>query len=227
MLATLLSSFALNTPAQAVSEAMPLQTIPFDGVQHTCKQVGEITFGEGGRWPVCHVTRGRWVATIDFLDLYQAQYCLGKTAGICEQTAQVIFANRAYTPDATVLIVRVDDGGTAYDDPMVVNSGDDSVMSVATHDAADIIAKRYYLWRTDHWITMKALAWQQDLSNFLPKGTSARAGEAFPDLETMSTQLKLFKPTDADCCPSGGTANVEFGLDKEQFAIKQVKIHPM
>ena len=213
--------------AQAASETTPLQTVPFEGVQSECVQVGEISFGPNGRWPSCHVIRGRWVVTIDFLDMYQAQYCLGKTAESCEQTAQVIFANRAYTPDATVLLVRIDEAGTTYGDPLVVNSDEDSVMSVATHNAAGVMAKSYYLWRTDHWITMKALAWQQDLSSFLPKGTSVRETVVFPDLETMSAQVNVFKPADADCCPSAGMAHIEFGLDKEQFAIKQVKIHPM
>ena len=47
-------------------ETAVLETVPFEGVQRDCRQVGGITFGAKAKWANCHVTRGRWVATIDF-----------------------------------------------------------------------------------------------------------------------------------------------------------------
>src|SRR5512133_776147 len=82
----------------------------FEGVQEHCVQVGKIKFGAKARWANCSVTRGRWVATLDFIDMYQAQYCLGKVAGVCEQRAQVLFGNRAYTPKAKMMLQRIDPG---------------------------------------------------------------------------------------------------------------------
>jgi hypothetical protein len=214
----LLLAMLITNPARA-AEA---ETLPFANVQVECNQVGEITFGPGGHWAHCHTIRGRWVATMDLLDTYQAQYCLGKDENSCDQKALVIFANRAYTPEAAVLLVRVDDGTITYDDPLVVESGDESVMSITSHDAAGVATRNFYLWRVDHWQAMKGQELQRELSAFLPKGSSVRQASVFPDLETMSTQVSLFQPKDADCCPSGGKANVEFGLEKEQFTIKQV-----
>ncbi len=124
----------ITIKAYAGADIAPLETVPFEGVQYECRQVGGISFGANGRWADCHVTRGRWVATIDFLDIYQAQYCLGNTPESCEQTAQVIFANRAYTPDATVLLTRLDEAGTSYIDPLIVNSDNDSVMSMTSRN---------------------------------------------------------------------------------------------
>ena len=198
----------------------------FEGVQQECAQVGDITFGPGGRWASCNVTRGRWIATLNFMDLYQAQYCLGKNEEACDQRALVIFSNRAYTPDAKALLVRIDEGAMEYDDPLVVISGDESVMSISAHSPAGVVAKSYYLWRIDHWVAMDAQGWLHGLYAHLPKGASVRQA-AWPDLETMSAQVSLFRMDDADCCPTGGVAKVELGLAKEKFAIQQVKVSPM
>jgi hypothetical protein len=200
------------------------KVIPFADVQEECVQVGEISFGAGGRWADCHVTRGRWVATIDFLDLYQAQYCLSKKADVCDKRAMVIFANRAYTPEASILMVRVDDSGMEYDDPLVVIDGDESVMSISAHSLAGTVTKSFFLWRADHWVPMSAQTWLPDLTAYIPNGTSARQGSSWPDLETMSAQVNLFEKGDADCCPSGGVASVELGLVNEKFTVKQVKV---
>ena len=235
---------------QAATDAAPLQIVPFEGVQHECRQVEGISFGANGHWANCHVTRGRWVATIDFLDIYQAQYCLGNTPERCEQRAQVIFANRAYTPDATVLLVRIDEAGTNYVDPLVVNSDNDSVMGITSHNAAGLAATQYFVWRADHWAPLDAKHWQDDLQDRLQakwqtdlkadlkvsllKSTSAREVSAVPDLETMSAKVQLYNTEDADCCPSGGVATVLFGLntaaldasglENKQFVVKNLII---
>jgi hypothetical protein len=228
---TVFSHSAQSAAETAVQTGLDtaLETVPFEGVQHECRQVAGIKFGANERWANCHVTRGRWVATIDFLDIYQAQYCLGKTPDSCEQRAQVLFANRAYTLDATVLLGQLDEAGTSYSDPMVVNSGDDSVMSMGSLNAAGVAASRYYVWRGNHWLEMEAQHWQHDLQAALPKGTSSRVS-ALPDLETMSADVTLFKSSDADCCPSGGVAKVALGLasevEKVHFIVKQVNIEP-
>lgn len=217
----LLLTLMLLSPAHAADDVLK-----FDGVQQACVQVGEITFGPGGRWAHCHVTRGRWLATMDFLDLYQAQYCLGRNAETCDQRALVIFGNRAYTPEAKALLVHIVDGNMEYDDPLVVIVDDESVMGVSAHGPAGEVRKNYYLWRDDHWVAMDAQGWQRDLAARLPGGMSVREA-TWPDLETMTAQVRLFRAGDVDCCPSGGLASVKLGLAQTMFTVKQVKVSPV
>ena len=221
----------LSMQAYAADENQPV--VAFENLQESCVQVGEITFGPGGRWSSCHVTRGRWVATMDLIDVYQAQYCLSKNEQTkdeqtrveqtCDQKALVLFGNRAYTKDAKVLLLRLDAANTQYDDPLVVISGDERVMSVPVHASADSVSTQYYLWRADRWVHMDGQAWQHDLSAKLPSGTSVRQA-VWPDLETMSAHANLYLAGDADCCPTGGIANIDLDVQREQFAVKKVNI---
>ena len=216
-----LMALMLSMPAYAADENQPV--VAFENLQESCVQVGEITFGPGGRWNSCHVTRGRWVATIDLIDMYQAQYCLGKDEQSCEQRAWVLFANRAYTKDAKVLLLRLDAANTQYDDPLVVISGDERLMSMSSHTSDDNRLTNYYQWHTDQWVPVKSQAWLRDLSAKLPKGTSVRQA-VWPDLETMSAEVSLFKSSDTDCCPTGGKANVELGFENKNFSVKKVNV---
>lgn len=217
-----LLTISLATKVYAADVDGKQMIVPFDGVQEHCVQAGEVTFGPNGRWNSCHVTRGRWSSTIDLIDIYQAQYCLGKDESSCEQRALVLFANRAYTKDATILIQRIDPPDTIYDDPLVVIIGDDRLMSVSSRTTDSNKITNYYIWDAGHWMPLKLNTWQRDLSSKVPKGTSIRQAVA-PSLESMSADVDLFKPSDADCCPTGGKAHVEFGFENENFVVKNVQ----
>lgn len=193
----------------------------FEGVQEHCVQVGKIKFGANARWSNCSVTKGRWFATLDFLDLYQAQYCLGKGDGECETRALLVFANRAYTPNAKVILQRIDPGAADYDDPLLVQTkyGDILTLSARFPDAS--VSKSYYRWRSGHWIPVDARAWLRDLSKQLPKGQSIKAG-AWPDADSMSAQATLY--TTGGSGASDKVAEVELGLANDRFTVKKVTL---
>jgi len=195
----------------------------FEGVQEHCVEVGEITFGLGKQWSNCHILRARWLVTIDLIDMYQTQYCLGHDEQSCEQHAWVVFANRAYTKEAKPLVVRMDPSTTVYKDPLVIVTGEDRLMSMTSTNADGVESTNYYLWHTDHWMPFDAKSWLPKLSKQLPKGTSIRQ-PVWPDLESMSTEVNLFKSGDKDCCPTGGKAKVELGFENENFLVKHVSV---
>ena len=193
----------------------------FEGVQERCVQVGKIKFGPNAKWSECRVTKGRWVATLDFIDMYQAQYCLGKGDGECEARALLVFGNRAYTPDARLMLQRIDPGAAQYEDPMLVQTpyGDILTLSARLPGGGEI--KTYYRWKSRRWIPVEARGWLRDLARKLPKGETIKA-EAWPDTDSMTAQATLASAGGAGA--SDKVAKVELGIAKDRFIVKKVTL---
>jgi len=195
----------------------------FEGVQEHCVQVGKIKFGPNTRWSNCSVTKGRWFATLDFLDLYQAQYCLGKGDGECDQRALLVFANRAYTPNAKVILQRIDPGAAEYDDPLLVQTKYGDILTLSARFPGGSVSKSYYRWRSGHWIPVDARGWLRDLSKRLPKGEMIKAkAEVWPDADSMSAQATLYSTGGSGA--SDKVAKVELGLANDRFIVKKVTL---
>jgi hypothetical protein len=207
-------------PAYAGSDLVPFSQIHMD-----CVQVGDVTFGPQGKWPTCRITRSHFFSAIDLLDFYQVQYCLGKEGEECDRRALLVFSNRAYTPVARLELERLDPGGTQYDNPLVVQVDKASVLVIGAHVPGADNDKKFYLWQKDHWAPIDARGWLRDLSKRLPKGLSVRKG-VLPDAETMSAHVPLYRVADADCCPTGGVADVQLGVAKGRFTVQKVKVGP-
>jgi hypothetical protein len=192
----------------------------FEGVQEHCVQVGKIKFGANAKWPECSVTKGRWFATLDFIDMYQAQYCLGKGDGECAERALLVFGNRAYTPNAKVILQRTDPGAAKYDDPLLIQTqyGDILTLSARFPDGSE--SKSYYRYQSGRWIPVDAQAWRRDLAKHLPKGTSLKAN-VWPDIDTMSVRVPISQSGDSG--PGSAVADVELALAKERFTVKKVE----
>jgi hypothetical protein len=215
-LAFLLAAAAASMPARAAGD-----TVKFEGVQEHCVQAGAITFGPKGRWSGCHVIKGRWFATMGILDMYQAQYCLHGRRGLekdaegCDRRAFLVFANRAYTPKAQVLVQRIDPGSARYDDPLVVQTPYGDILELTSHLQGDAIAKSYYLWRSGRWVPIEARSWLQGLAKRLPKGLSPK--EAWPDADSMTARAALAGADER-------VAQVELGVADNRFMVKKVTL---
>lgn len=218
LLALLLSSAALTAPAFALGDL-----VSFARVQSECVEAGGVSFGAEGRWADCRVSKGRWFSTIGITDFYQAQYCLGRGER-CEARALLLFANRAYTPAAKMLLERIDPGDTEYEDPLVLDTAAGKILTLAAHRPGGPPTRSYYLWQNEQWAAIDTDSWRRELARRLPAGTSVR-DELAPDLETMRAQARLFRRRDADCCPSG-SAEIELGLAMTRLTVKSVKLKP-
>ena len=226
VLAFLLITAVASFPAHAhrvKHHAHPAKVIKFAGLQENCVQTDKVKFGADAKWSGCKVTRGRWVATLDFLDLYQTQYCLARGENECDQRALLIFANRAYTPNAKVLLQRFDPSGTTYDDPVVIQTKYGDMMTVAANLPDGSVDKSYYRWNKDHWIAVNARKWLRDLSRQLPKGDTIEA-QVWPDVDSMSAHATLIKASGAG--GKTGVAAVELAIAKGRFVVKKVKLAP-
>jgi hypothetical protein len=193
----------------------------FEGVQEHCVQVGKIKFGANAKWAECSVTKGRWFATLDHIDMYQAQYCLGKGDGECAERAQLVFGNRAYTPNAKVILQRTDPGASKYDDPLLIQTKYGDILTLSAHFPDASVSKSYYRWHSGRWIPVDARGWLRDLSKQLPKGQSIKTG-VWPDADSMSARVTLY--TAGGSGASGSVAEVELGIANDRFTVKKVTL---
>lgn len=208
----------MSTPLRAAGDLTALL-----GIQEECVAVGDVSFGPAGRWADCQVSRGRWVSTIDLVDMYQAQYCLGDGGGTCQQRALLLFGNRAYTPTARLMVQRLDPGETEYDDPQVVVNEFGRLLTVTAHLPGGGVSSDYYVWQSGRWLPLDARHWLKDLPGQLPAGF--RLGQvSLPDVDTMSATVTLFRDTEADCCQAGELARVELGVRQQRFALKKLRL---
>jgi hypothetical protein len=214
--AFLLLAAVVSLPAHAGGDVTK-----FEGVQEHCVQVGKIKFGANAKWSNCSVTKGRWFATLDFIDMYQAQYCLGKGDGQCDQRALLVFGNRAYTPNAKVILQRVDPGAAEYDDPLLVQTKYGDILTLSARFPDDSVSKSYYRYQSGRWIPVDARGWLRELSKRLPKGETIKAG-VWPDADSMSAQAPLYSAGGSGA--SDKVAKVELGLANDRFIVKKVTL---
>lgn len=218
-----LKSTGLQDPAPPPTvQRVDDSTVKFEGVQERCVRVGKVKFGANAHWSDCSVTKGRWFATLDHIDMYQAQYCLSKGAGECDQRAFLVFANRAYTPNAQVILQRLDRGLAEYDDPLLIQTKYGSVLTLSARFPDGSASKSYYRWKTGRWVSLNASDWLRDLSKQLPKSETIK-GDVWPDVDSMSAQATLYHKA-GDSQVQDRIAQVELALSNDRFNIKKVTL---
>ncbi len=168
--------------------------VEFDRAQSECVQTEQIRFGKGQPWEDCRVTHTRFVSTIGLLDFYHAQYCLSSEGRSCAKRALVIFANRAYFKDATVVLARLDPAGTRYDDPMVTGQDMDNLLVIAARSPkASAPAYDYRYWSNAAWKPLPADAWKKAVAQRAGHGVKVQGGVQ-PDAESLSARVGMAGP---------------------------------
>lgn len=214
LLAGLFVSAAFASPAAALGDLAS-----FDRIHSECVSVGEVSFGAHGRWADCRVDKGRWFSTIGHLDFYQTQYCLGPGGKSCEQRALLLFANRAYTPVAKMVLGRLDPGDTSYADPLVRQTPHGEILTLQSQRPGAPPEQRHYLWHKDRWQALETAAVRRELARRLPPGVSVR-GEVLADFDSMRAQVELWRRDNG----ATGSADIELGLVKARLAVKSVHL---
>ena len=215
-IAILLLAAVVSLPAHARDKA-----IKFEGVQVNCVQTDKIKFGANAQWSDCRVTKGRWIATLEFIDMYQARYCLGKGDGECAARALVLFGNRAYTPDAKVMLQRIDPGATGYEEPRLVQTKYGDILTLSARFADGHESSSYYRWHSGRWLPVESRAWLRELAKQLPKGETIKANLS-PDMDSMRAQATLSSGAGAGAREQ--VAEVELGITHDRFTVKKVTL---
>ncbi|RYD54303.1 MAG: hypothetical protein EOP60_07910 [Sphingomonadales bacterium] len=89
---------------------------------------------------------------------------------------------------------------------------------VGTGDGnADILFQR----QGGKWVEIDLGSWRADLDKRLPKGLGAWHGVDY-DLTSLSAETELWKDSDANCCATGGRANLDFEIVGATLKLKGI-----
>jgi hypothetical protein len=132
-----------------------------------------------------------------------------------------VFGNRAYTPNAKVILQRIDPGAAKYDDPLLIQTKYGDSLTLTAHLPDGSASNSYYRWQSGRWIPLDAQAWRRDLAKRLPQGTSMKT-DVWPDVDTMSVRVPFSQRGESG--PGNAVADVEFALAKGRFTVKNVQL---
>jgi hypothetical protein len=57
----------------------------------------------------------------------------------------------------------------------------------------------------------------------IPAGLETRKG-AWPEIRTMRAETGLYRPGDANCCPTGGVVRARLAIRSNRFVIESLEI---
>lgn len=93
-----------------------------------------------------------------------------------------------------------------------------TMMGTGAHNA-DILYQK----RGGRWVEIDMGSWQDSLGTRLPKGLGAWHGVAYYLMgESMGAETDLWADSDANCCPTGGRANLGFSIAGDRLKLDTV-----
>jgi len=168
--------------------------VKFADIENRCLEVGGLRFGATRPWAGCRLISSRFVSTIGLLDFYHAQYCLiRKGDSKCDRQAMLVFANRAYRDDATLVMLRIDPAGTAYDGPLVTGQGPDNLMVMSVKQPGRPARMEYRYWNQARWNVLPATAWRDAVLAQLGEGARV-VGMVHPAAASLAASARIALP---------------------------------
>jgi hypothetical protein len=190
----------------------------------------------------CRVTEFGEFGLIEGQTYYYAIYCLvpNDTAdtGNCQgnsfnaqyysRRGLAIFAATARSDRARLLFERadLDLGLSVYPDKPEILTGAFGTMlyiPIQLDGTGAGNESEYYLREAGAWMDIDAESWLVDLSKRIPAGLEIWKG-VWPNVHTMRAEAGLYRPSDANCCPTGGRARIQLSIRSRRFVIESVTI---
>lgn len=115
--------------------------------------------------------------------------------------------------------------GIGFEDPVLVASPAGKLISVPGHvpGSGNHSASFLFLLDGQSWKDIDIFSWEQDLARKLPKGLGAWHG-IFPRWERMTAYSRLWRSGDANCCPTGGEADISLDLRGDRIVLRDLRV---
>ena len=113
-----------------------------------------------------------------------------------------------------------------YQEPVLVERQDTILLiPVSVFGTGFYREDRFFLKRDTAWIAIDAESWVEDLKRRVPAGLEIWKGLAI-DPASMTVTTDFWRPGDANCCPTGGSATAQLELRGTRFEVRSVSYTP-
>jgi hypothetical protein len=191
----------------------------------------------------CRVSEFESLGIMGGRQYYYALYCLipsyATKNGQCDsksfnaryyrERALAIFVGEGAPGSARLWIERAtaDIGLFVYEKPAIVKNSIGTFLHVPIRvdGTGGGNESEYYLWDGGQWRLLETKSWLEDLKKRVPPENELWHG-VWPNLANMTAKTGLYRHGDANCCPTGGAAEVTLTVENDRFVIRSLTIVP-
>lgn len=213
-----------DPPAVAFTEGLDA------ALAQTCRELAALA--DDANPPACRVTESGAVDAAGATGTsrtHYALYCVGPEAasGPCELQGAALFLDQGAGRISRFLMRLDDPGEMDIGAPSIGRAGPDTVLElpVSVSGTGAFSDDDAFFFRQDHWTRLDIQCWESDLQQHLPAGTSVDKGVNL-NLDGLTAQAWLYREGDANCCPTGGSADVTLKRVGDRLAIESLQIDP-
>jgi hypothetical protein len=178
-----------------------------------------VTAGEA-----CEVGEFGRVGSVAGHRVFYARYAFKPAEpGLLPYPRIVIFESVA-TAMLRPILTSGDDAAFAYEKPVILRSGGRTILHIPASESGtgNFNRELLYVWR-DGWRDADITSWLKDLAGQLPKGLGVWKG-VYPDYATMRVSTPLWRDSDGNCCPTGGSAEIDLQWQGDRIAVRRVRV---
>ena len=228
--------------AEAKKDNSADKYFPIRTLLDRCVDFSQIKYGEDSiDYGDCRVSESGEIGKINNHTYYYALYCVIPSHSIKEGTCDsqtfnaryfkkrglAIFVQEGANEKARLLnsYVCPDIGLYVYDKPDIIKNAFGVILYVpiALDGTGHGNDSEYYIWEDRRWHKIDSVNWLEDLRKRLPSDVELWKG-IWPNVQDMTAKAPLYQKGDANCCPSGGTAEITLSVENKQFIIKSMEI---
>jgi hypothetical protein len=143
----------------------------------------------------------------------------------------IVFRSEPADPDMLTPIAVANahyESLAVYDAPRVFSSPQGKLLLIpgGYQGTAHFNASSLYRYDPSSLREVDLTAWEGQVSARLPQGLEIWKG-IYPDYATMTAITSLWRPTDSNCCPTGGLAKIRLGFDDDKLVVREVAVEPL
>lgn len=212
--------------AELADVTPPYESLP-DAMDHACMALAARMATQASH---CRITETSAFGSLGAETFRYAVYCLDeeRTEGApCQTGGIALFAADAGSKRVRRWHLSSDDGGNVYSAPTILQTPSGLLLHVpvSVQGSGGFNASELFVRQGQRWLRVDSSSWEKDLARRLPKGLAVWKG-IWPDFRSFTASVGLYRARDANCCPTGGHAELKLGLQGTRLLLESLSLSP-